>query len=216
MASMDRFANVTDDKLDEAGRVCIICRDEMTVADCKQLPICNHLFHKSCLREWLVQQQSCPTCRSDIAAMEAQERARRTAEEAAAQRVQQDHDEAAEEGDGNEEEIVFERDQDAQAQRASPLEAAPTRRAAPQVAASSQTLPFPALYRISVPITGAAVHNDAMVVKRHIAYGTMVLCLGDANRHGHNLLEVPDGWIYENAAERLHAIDDPTASLTAT
>lgn len=86
MASMNRFQNGTDEELDEAGRTCIICRDEMSVHDCKRLPICSHFFHKSCLREWLVQQQSCPTCRSDIAAMEAQERARNAAAAAADQR----------------------------------------------------------------------------------------------------------------------------------
>ena len=31
-------------------------------------------MHKSCLREWLVQQQTCPTCRGDISAMEARQR----------------------------------------------------------------------------------------------------------------------------------------------
>ena len=33
--------------------------------------MCGHAFHKHCLREWLVQQHSCPTCRSDIRANEA-------------------------------------------------------------------------------------------------------------------------------------------------
>jgi E3 ubiquitin-protein ligase synoviolin len=61
MASMNRFADVTDEQLDEAGRTCIICRDEMYKEDCKQLPACQHLFHKSCLRSWLAQQQTCPT-----------------------------------------------------------------------------------------------------------------------------------------------------------
>ena len=31
-------------------------------------------FHKSCLREWLVQQQTCPTCRGDISQMEARQK----------------------------------------------------------------------------------------------------------------------------------------------
>jgi E3 ubiquitin-protein ligase synoviolin len=86
MASMNRFANPTEEQLENAGRVCIICRDEMTRHDSKQLPVCQHIFHKSCLREWLTQQQSCPTCRSDIAAMEAQEAARVAAAAAADQR----------------------------------------------------------------------------------------------------------------------------------
>jgi Ring finger domain len=87
MASMDRFRTATDLELNETGRTCIICRDEMTSgADCKRLPVCTHTFHKSCLREWLVQQQSCPTCRADIAAMEALEASRAAAANAATQR----------------------------------------------------------------------------------------------------------------------------------
>lgn len=71
-----RFESVTtEEQLDAAGRTCIICRERMEVdgihGDCKMLPVCNHAFHKHCLREWLVQQQSCPTCRADIQANEA-------------------------------------------------------------------------------------------------------------------------------------------------
>jgi E3 ubiquitin-protein ligase synoviolin len=69
MGRMNRFDNATPQQLDESGHTCIICRDDMTVKDGKVLPGCNHIFHKSCLREWLVQQQTCPTCRSDIDAM---------------------------------------------------------------------------------------------------------------------------------------------------
>ena len=90
MASMNRFATPTAEQLEEAGRVCIICRDEMTLHDCKALPVCQHLFHKSCLREWLTQQQSCPTCRSDIASMEAQLVTRQAAAAAANQRQQEE------------------------------------------------------------------------------------------------------------------------------
>jgi E3 ubiquitin-protein ligase synoviolin len=88
MASMNRFRTATEEELQASGRTCIICRDEMTSGtDCKRLPVCAHTFHKSCLREWLVQQQSCPTCRADIAAMEALEASRTAAAAAAAQRA---------------------------------------------------------------------------------------------------------------------------------
>jgi len=71
----ERFESVeSDSELDSAGRTCIICRDHMDVhgilGGCKKLPICGHIFHKHCLREWLVQQQTCPTCRGDIQANE--------------------------------------------------------------------------------------------------------------------------------------------------
>lgn len=39
---------------------CSICREVLLTA--KRLP-CDHLFHRSCLRSWLVRHLSCPTCR---------------------------------------------------------------------------------------------------------------------------------------------------------
>jgi len=73
LSSMNRFQNPTVEELEEE-HICIICRDEMTVETAKRLPGCGHIFHKSCLREWLVQQQTCPTCRGDISAMEARQK----------------------------------------------------------------------------------------------------------------------------------------------
>ena len=49
-----------------------------------KLPGCGHAFHKHCLRDWLVQQQTCPTCRSDIAANEAQDKKKKEREAAVA------------------------------------------------------------------------------------------------------------------------------------
>ena len=96
MASMDRFDSVaTEEELEEAGRVCIICRDEMTLQGSKRLPGCGHVFHKSCLREWLVQQQTCPTCRGDITAMEARQRQQQRLEQAAQEREEQEQAQAA-------------------------------------------------------------------------------------------------------------------------
>ena len=34
----------------------------------KKLPGCGHVFHAYCLKGWLMQQRTCPTCRSDISA----------------------------------------------------------------------------------------------------------------------------------------------------
>merc|ERR1711937_881404 len=57
MSSMNRFENPTEEEL-EKEQICIICREIMTVETAKRLPGCGHIFHKSCLREWLVQQQT--------------------------------------------------------------------------------------------------------------------------------------------------------------
>jgi len=76
-----RFDDIRDEEeLERLGRTCIICRDQMDwKGGCKKLPGCGHAFHKHCLREWMVQQQTCPTCRADIAANEARMRRREAA-----------------------------------------------------------------------------------------------------------------------------------------
>ena len=69
----DRFRDATNEELEECGHICIICRDAMEGSDivdgssnkAKVLP-CGHVFHFFCLRSWLQQQQSCPTCRQNI------------------------------------------------------------------------------------------------------------------------------------------------------
>jgi hypothetical protein len=89
MANMNRFASPSQAELEEAGPTCIICRDEMSTRTAKKLPGCGHMFHKSCLREWLVQQQTCPTCRGDITRMEQRQRQQDQANQAAQGRHQQ-------------------------------------------------------------------------------------------------------------------------------
>ena len=81
-----RFESIKDEEeLDKLGHSCIICRDQMDLlGGCKKLPGCGHAFHTHCLREWLVQQQTCPTCRSDIVANEARRKKRLEQETAAA------------------------------------------------------------------------------------------------------------------------------------
>lgn len=104
----ERFESVTDqEELDRLGHTCIICRDQMDLlGGCKKLPGCGHAFHTHCLREWLVQQQTCPTCRADIAANEA--RMKKEKEEAATSAAETTATEeapsttAAEQGEGGE------------------------------------------------------------------------------------------------------------------
>lgn len=58
-----RFAVATPDELVANNDDCAICWDSMTTA--RKLP-CGHLFHNSCLRSWLEQDTSCPTCRMSL------------------------------------------------------------------------------------------------------------------------------------------------------
>ncbi|MGH0125239.1 UNVERIFIED_CONTAM: hypothetical protein FKN15_051673 [Acipenser sinensis] len=58
-----RFAIATSEELAANNDDCAICWDSMQAA--RKLP-CGHLFHNSCLRSWLEQDTSCPTCRMSL------------------------------------------------------------------------------------------------------------------------------------------------------
>ncbi|XP_048040569.1 E3 ubiquitin-protein ligase AMFR isoform X1 [Megalobrama amblycephala] len=58
-----RFSMATMEELASHDDRCAICWEKMYTA--YKLP-CGHLFHKSCLRAWLEQDMSCPTCRMSV------------------------------------------------------------------------------------------------------------------------------------------------------
>ncbi|KAJ1736406.1 hypothetical protein LPJ72_001444 [Coemansia sp. Benny D160-2] len=61
VASMKcRFPDASKEDIIKFNDRCSICREVLVTA--KKLP-CDHLFHRSCLRSWLVRHLSCPTCR---------------------------------------------------------------------------------------------------------------------------------------------------------
>lgn len=221
MASMNRFESVNEEELEEAGNDCIICRDEMSVNDCKKLPGCGHIFHKSCLREWLVQQQSCPTCRGDITAMEKQAAAEQARREAAEARAEQ------EEAAGTE--AAQDRAADAPAPapmsldnvaRINPSSNIPSRPVEPNAASKKQVriapviqeqAPFPALYRV-VKENGAPVwdggdgsHFDN--VTRTIPKGFVVLCQALQWKQDYGfMMQLPDGWVHEDTVVRVRTL----------
>lgn len=59
-----RFPFATEEQLMKNNDDCAICWDSMETA--RKLP-CGHLFHNSCLRSWLENDTSCPTCRQSLA-----------------------------------------------------------------------------------------------------------------------------------------------------
>eukprot|EP00126_Sphaerothecum_destruens_P006201 Sdes_comp19260_c0_seq1m10244 len=58
-----KYPNATPEELNLYNDDCAICREKMSNA--KILP-CKHLFHASCLRSWLEQHGTCPTCRRSL------------------------------------------------------------------------------------------------------------------------------------------------------
>lgn len=57
------FPMATEEEIEKNSDDCAICWDTMESA--RRLP-CGHLFHNSCLRSWLEQDTSCPTCRTSV------------------------------------------------------------------------------------------------------------------------------------------------------
>ncbi|KAJ2809073.1 hypothetical protein H4R20_000377 [Coemansia guatemalensis] len=58
-----QFPDASKDDIIRFNDRCSICREILATA--KKLP-CDHLFHRSCLRSWLVRHLSCPTCRTAL------------------------------------------------------------------------------------------------------------------------------------------------------
>eukprot|EP00884_Botryococcus_braunii_P001912 jgi/Botrbrau1/11721/Bobra.0195s0048.2 len=53
-----------DPKL-ELERECVVCQEDFGSARLMRLP-CFHIFHKACVRPWLLEHATCPTCRLPI------------------------------------------------------------------------------------------------------------------------------------------------------
>ena len=178
--------------------------------------MCNHLFHKSCLREWLVQQQSCPTCRSDIASMQAQE----AAAAAAAGRREQPQEEA---DDEEEVEPVMERPSPPPPQEPEqPQEIPVVPRDAARREVAPAPLPTPALVDEPPAIASTSVEQDKPARShevlrlfqvstragvwfrpgqgaplRYISTGVVVVVTGEED----SWLKIPDGWIETSKAK---------------
>lgn len=61
-----RLKDVEDGSEDSSDGSCMICLVAMEPGDeCRQL-VCDHLFHKKCIDEWLTKSRECPMCRQDV------------------------------------------------------------------------------------------------------------------------------------------------------
>lgn len=55
-----------DIELDPEFDLCAICVENYKVSDVVRLLACRHVFHKSCVDPWLLEQRTCPICKMDI------------------------------------------------------------------------------------------------------------------------------------------------------
>uniref|UniRef100_A0A8C0P218 E3 ubiquitin-protein ligase DZIP3 n=1 Tax=Canis lupus familiaris TaxID=9615 RepID=A0A8C0P218_CANLF len=62
-ASWEGANNLDDD--DDEEEPCVICHENLSPENLSVLP-CAHKFHSQCIRPWLMQQGTCPTCRLHV------------------------------------------------------------------------------------------------------------------------------------------------------
>ncbi len=210
-SNMDtRFESVTtEEELDASGRICIICRDTMELdgmhGDLKKLPICEHVFHKHCLKEWLVQQQSCPTCRADLLANEARARVLKKDKENEEKKLKEEEEETARrdaaEAAATKERVV----ENAQSPKKKRL---PPRPCLFQVNANAGT----SLFDIT-PKTNSEMKHATRAPKKTLTKGTIVVCIDAgvftcaeeaSGEYETNIyLKTPGGWVLNDDAEHV-------------
>lgn len=61
------FHSVARNLNDEGGGDCAVCLSKFEPRDqLRLLPLCCHAFHASCIDKWIVNNQTCPLCRSTV------------------------------------------------------------------------------------------------------------------------------------------------------
>lgn len=216
-ADMDeRFADAEPEDL-QRDSVCIICRETMERG--KKLP-CNHVFHLSCLRLWLQQQQSCPTCRAEIP-IDYHVGRQREARDARAERAA-----AAEQQPPPPAQPAPARPNPVEEQPATPV-AAPNPAALDPAATSTslaadilaafvatsreplgrpQLPPGAKIYRVQRPLGVRVLSEKRRDAPSHrtIAYGSHVLALSEDNQ----FLRLGDGWLIDDDSLASFTLDD--------
>ncbi|XP_052793056.1 E3 ubiquitin-protein ligase RNF130-like isoform X2 [Mya arenaria] len=61
-----RSVKIGDKELDSDADQCAVCIEPYKVCDVIRVLPCKHVFHKSCVDPWLLDQRSCPMCKMDI------------------------------------------------------------------------------------------------------------------------------------------------------
>ena len=55
---------------DYSNKECNICMDEYKINDKIIILDCKHIFHRRCIKHWLLQEKvTCPVCRKDVREM---------------------------------------------------------------------------------------------------------------------------------------------------
>lgn len=67
-AYLEQLGSCVASQAEIQGATCAICYEGFESADSRplKLPICNHLYHENCIKEWLKLRSTCPNCRQDL------------------------------------------------------------------------------------------------------------------------------------------------------
>jgi hypothetical protein len=63
--SSEQISNEVEDYIHPSLQQCAICQDDIS-SDGARLRVCQHSFHRSCIRTWFGASVRCPVCRRDI------------------------------------------------------------------------------------------------------------------------------------------------------
>ncbi|KAK8803572.1 hypothetical protein WA158_001266 [Blastocystis sp. Blastoise] len=58
------FPTATEAQI-QNDNMCVICRDDMIAEEAIVLP-CGHIFHVDCIKTWILEHSTCPTCRFNL------------------------------------------------------------------------------------------------------------------------------------------------------
>jgi len=66
LKSMPRIKVTTYDIEANGNTQCVVCLQELVPGECATRIPCGHLFHESCIKQWLCRSNQCPVCRYEL------------------------------------------------------------------------------------------------------------------------------------------------------
>jgi len=66
LANLPKVKITADDLIEESNKECLVCLQEQVLGGVAVKLPCGHLYHESCLQEWLKIHCTCPVCRYEL------------------------------------------------------------------------------------------------------------------------------------------------------